>query len=255
MNKTIVTTATISAVAGGIVGGVVTYLSVNKALRNRYQEMAYEEIASVKMRYTVPRSEAAKEEFLENIEKQPSSEDLVRVKSFIQDMGYSEPEAEEEGTHRIFDNAVDLDEKGEPIEESDYDDDESDEHDGKPFLITSEAYFENENGYELDTLTYYAVDETLCDNNDQQIDRVDETIGAWTLHKFDDMVSGRHVDIGKDIVTKGKTSLYVQNDEHETLYEIILVENSYASAVMGVDDETLGIKVPKERPKKMRDDH
>jgi len=255
MNKTVLTTAVVSAVTGGVLGGIVTYVSVNKALRTRYEDWANSEIDSVKQRYALIRKGEGEVSILE-MAQNPSPEVQAAVdkgRRIIEQMGYSGLEVASEKidaavekanageTQSIFDHqeVIDLNEVEEP------DDEEIDTYEkieGEPYKITEADYFENEPGYSLDTLTYYEVDDTLCDEANSQIDRVDETIGERHLHMFH-----------KDVQGNGKTSIYIRNDEHQTLYEVILVNNSYAAIVLGMDEVELGIKAPKERPRRMRD--
>jgi hypothetical protein len=257
MNKTILTTAVVSGVTGGVLGGILTYVTVNKALRTRYEEWANQEIDSVKQRYALIRKDDGDLSILE-MAKNPSPEVQAAVdkgKAIIERMGYSgldaaEKEIDEDVAERteglsIFDreDVIDLNkaEEEEPDDEDIHDGYEK--IDGEPFKISESEYFENEPGYTLDTLTYYEVDDTLCDEHNSQIDRVEETVGERHLHMFH-----------KDAQGNGKTSIYIRNDEHQTLYEVILVNQSYAAVVLGMDEEDLGLRAPKERPRRMRDD-
>lgn len=254
MNKSTTITAVISAVAGGILGGTITYLVTNKALRTRYEDWANEQIDDVKARYA-KLNDDKKQSFIE-MAQNPSDEiklDIQKGRELMERLGYTV--AEEDGTimtqlqhptARTLDifNKDDADEMaalGEETEFEEVDDDDYKVIEGKPFLISEEAYFENEQDYELDTLTYYEVDDTLTDEHNERIDRVEETIGV------------RHLDMFKKNGT-AKTSIYIQNDEHNSLYEVILVEESYAEIHLGVSPEALGLKEPKKKLKKMRDD-
>lgn len=237
-------TITLSAVGGALVGGIVTYVTVNRALRTRYEEWANAEIDDVKARYA-KLNEDGKRSILEQAEN-PSPEVLAAVekgKALIEKMGYSgidtSDEEEQHPTARtlsIFEQGVDPDD----VDEEEEDADDYVPIEGEPFLISEGAYFENEDDYQLDTLTYYELDDTLTDEKNSQIDRVEETVGV------------RHLDMFKKSPNGGKTSLYVRNDDHETLYEIILVEQSYAAVILGMDEVELGLKEPKQRPKKMK---
>jgi len=253
MNKNIVVTAVVSAVTGSVLGGVLTYATVNRALRTRYEDWANSEIDDVKRRYALLRKDDGDLSILE-MAKNPSPEVQAAVdkgKRIIEQMGYSPEEnapTKGEGLS-IFDreDVIDLN----PSQDEEEDEDESDDEDihdgykvieGQPYKITEAAYFENEPEYTLDTLTYYEIDDTLCDESNSQIERVEETIGERHLHMFH-----------KDVQGKGKTSLYIRNDDHQTLYEVILVNSSFAAVVLGMDEETLGLRAPKERPRRMRD--
>lgn len=248
MNKSIVTTAVISATVGGIVGGVVTYLTVNNKLRTRYEDWANGEIEMVKRHYSLIRKEGNLSIFGE-----AEQEVIKKGAELIEKLGYTGAQEatvdeEEEETNNVFDTKIEVDGEGNPILEDipEEEDDISEQYpriEGEPYLISEDEYFQNEDDYELDTLTYYEVDDTLTDEKNSQIERVEETIGVRHLHAF---------NFGKN--SAKKNSIFVRNDKHQSLYEVILVEESYASVVMGIDDETLGLKEPKRRPRRMRDD-
>lgn len=239
MNKT--TLAALSAAGGMIVGGAITYVVVNKKLVKRYEDWANGEIDSVKARYAQLNSDG-KMSFLEMAENpSPEIQDAVAAgKALMERLGYAEPEEDEDDPHEsartlsIFDREDAAEPDDEELGDSDYEVVE-----GEPFLITEEAYFENEDDYELDTLTYYELDDTLTDDHNERIDRVQETVGARHLHMFKKNGTA-------------KSSIYVRNDEHNSLYEIILVEESYAVKFLGMTEEQLGLKEPKRKPKKMR---
>lgn len=246
MNKT--TLAALSAAGGMIVGGAITYIAVNKKLVKRYEDWANGEIDSVKARYAMLNSDK-KMSFLEAAENpSPEIQDAVAAgKALMERLGYSEPDADEETPHESA-RTLSIFEREDAAETEDSDDEETfsdalaDDYErveGEPYLITEEAYFENEDDYELDTLTYYELDDTLTDDHNERIDRVQETVGV------------RHLNMFKKNGT-AKSSIYVRNDEHSSLYEVILVEESYAVKFLGMSEEELGLKEPKRKPKKMR---
>ncbi|QCG77547.1 hypothetical protein SEA_DIZZYRUDY_51 [Microbacterium phage DizzyRudy] len=254
MNKT--TIAVISAVGGGVAGGVLTYLTVNRALRTRYEEWANAEIDSVKARYAQLNGESKTNFFIQQAEN-PSAEIEEAIeagKKILEQMNYIPAESDEDSPHpsartlSIFEQGVDPAVAEAELEE-DSDDDEDDISlsggyqviDGEPFLITEAEYFENEPEYELDTLTYYELDDTLTDDKNVQIPDVDKSVGERHLHMF------------PKVKPNEKSSVYVRNDEHETLYEIIRIEERYAITILGMTEEELGLKPAKQRPKKMRD--
>lgn len=267
MNKTVL--AALSAVGGGIVGGVITYVTVNKKLVRRYEDWANDEISKVRAHYNERLKEAELASAggttlptILDLATNPTPEMQAAVekgKKLIEAMGYS-PEDGSEIEHptaqrlSIFDQAVAVDEKGNPIEERDseplpeqeaYLDEMDDGYkiiDGEPYLISEADYFENEPEYELDTLTYYEIDDTLTDEKNSQIDTVQDTVGERHMHMFHKRKGAK------------KTSLYIRNDDHQTLYEVILVEGAYASMILGMTDEELGLKPAKKKIKKMPKD-
>jgi hypothetical protein len=254
MEKNVVISSVVSGTVGVIAGGVITYLTVNKRLRERYEQHANAEIEDVKRRYALLRKDDGELTILANAEH-PSPEVIKAVehgRHIMEQMGYlpatdekpieedKEELDESQQTLSIFDQGVDP--RTLETDEEDEDEDDYKPIDGQPFLIAEAEYFENEPAYQLDTLTYYELDDTLTDEKNSQIDRIEETIG------------GRHLHMFKTRGGKEKTSLYIRNDEHETLYEVILVKDSYARLILGMDETELGLKEPKQRPKKMKRD-
>lgn len=81
-----------------------------------------------------------------------------------------------------------------------------------PFIISQEAFLENEPEHEQTTLTYFEGDDVLADQRDQAITETDKTIGTDTLKfgvKSNDpnVVYIRNYDLGLDIEilrSKGK---------------------------------------------------
>lgn len=254
MEKNTVISAVVAGSVGVVVGGVLTYVTVNKRLRDRYEEQAAKEIAEVKRSYSLLRKEEGGDLTILKAAQNPSPEIQRAVehgKHLIEQLGYSEASTEkpiEEDKSELDETQQTLSIFDQGIDPKTLEEDEPEEHDayvvidGEPFKITVEEYFENEPGYMLDTLTYYELDDTLTDEKNAQIDRVEETIGLRHLHMFP-----------KQRDAERKTSIYIRNDEHETLYEVILVEDSYARLILGMDEVELGLKEPKQRPKKMRD--
>lgn len=253
MNK--LTIAVLSAVGGGVVGGAVTYFTVNKALRTRYEVWANAEIDSVKARYAQLNGESKQNFFIQQAENpSPEVEEAIETgKKILEQMNYIPTGSDEDAPHpsartlSIFEQGVDPAVAEAELDETEDDEDDislSDgyqEIDGEPVKITEAEYFENPWDYELDTLTYYELDDTLTDDKNVQIPDVEKAVGSRHLHMF------------PTVKPNEKSSVYVRNDDHETLYEIIRIEERYAIAILGMTEEELGLKPGKQRPKKMRD--
>lgn len=256
MNKNVVLNTVLSATAGAIIGGAITYTVVNKKLKTRYEDWANAEINEVKNRYVDQRESFMNMFVPTDIDQPESSEEDEAVRNFteelMEDLGYSKTSEEDEDDEdfdtsgegepvrdpdererNIFDMASPEDSVGEPL----------DEDSDKPYRITANEFMETED-YEQDTLIYYAGDDTLADQNDSIIPQtsVDMTIGRVNLSSL------------KKTPGDEKDSIYIRNNFHKSVYEVILNESSYSWTVLRMGDESLGLKEPKKRINRMRDD-
>lgn len=85
--------------------------------------------------------------------------------------------------------------------------------------------FENEKtNYEVQTLMYYAYDDTVCDENEQVISSPEDLIGDDALVCF---------GLGSD----DPNTVYICNDKRGTKYEVIKVSASYQEQVLGFVDK------------------
>lgn len=92
-----------------------------------------------------------------------------------------------------------------------------------PYAITAEEFGEEE-GYNSVSLYYYTEDEVVTDEADNELDNVDEILGAGALDIF---------------VYTNAESCFIRNDEKRCDYEVIKHEGSfedYSSGVMGDED-------------------
>lgn len=95
-----------------------------------------------------------------------------------------------------------------------------DAHPDEPFILHHDEWVENEPDYQQVSLTYYAEDDVLCDEKEQPIPSIDETVGEDNLTRF-----------GHG--SQDNRMLYVQNDRIQMMFEIIKNEGSYAETVAG----------------------
>jgi hypothetical protein len=263
-----------------LIGAGVTTL----VLKQHYQKIADEEIASVKATYkkhyddlagkgditdiddgspwvaspTVPPVVAPHEPTAYN-KVQTSEEKKAEARKLADGLGYSSQTREEPSDVNItkvtvnvendaidpsipmipiIDDSVDWDPS--PAEEEVLDgiiDDE--EKDPKvPYVISVDDYMEGIDNFESHTLTYYEKDQQLCDDKDQLIPDVRQTVGFGNLQKFGKM-SGN-----------GDT-VYVRNHVRQADYEIVRDPGSYREEVLNIttwdEDERTIPKVKKFR--------
>lgn len=185
--------STLAFVAGAAIGSIVTW----KCVKTKYEQIAQEEIDSVKEVFARKQVESLGEEMGKGIGDgvktvtQPKP-DLMEYASRIKDLGYSDNEEDSDS------------------EEKYYEEKEEDEmmSDG-PYVISPDEF--DENGYETESLTYYA-DGIVTDSYGEVIDDVDDVIGLESLEHF-----GEYED----------DSVFVRNDDRECDYEILKDYRNY----------------------------
>jgi hypothetical protein len=91
--------------------------------------------------------------------------------------------------------------------------------DGKPYVIPFEEFGDSPPGYQQITVTYYAGDGVLADDQDQPIRDISRTVGPLNPLSFGGVSKDPHIR-------------YVRNQRLEIDFEIILNARSYAEAVL-----------------------
>ena len=174
---------------GAATGALVTW----KVLKTKYEQIAQEEIDSVKETFS---------ERLKEIEEEPGDED--------------EEDDSEKNVSKSINTKPDIFEYAKTIKDNGYSKDEStdDEEDElsykKPYVISQDEFGENDD-YETVTLYYYE-DDVLTDDNDNIIKDVDELVGLDSLTRF-----GEYED----------DSVFVRDDGIRTDYEILKDSRKY----------------------------
>lgn len=176
--------------AGALVGSVATWAIVKK----HYEDIANEEIESVKQRFTIEKDESIEDEFEDSLKNDNDPITEIPIQKAI----------EENMTIREY--AAKLHEEG----YTDYTDVEKIEQ-NKPQVISPDEFGEIE-VYEQETLTYYA-DNVLTDDMDNVIENVDAMVGKESLTTF-----GQYED----------DAVHVRNDEFKCYYEILLDVRKYS---------------------------
>lgn len=188
---------------GTAVGVAVSW----KILKTKYEQIAQEEIDSVKEVFSKRNKETAEflndaaktlSEIKEEIDEEPSekSEDIIDYSGMCRDFGYISENKEKKGGDYM----------------NDY-----------PYVISPDEF--DEIGYNTVSLTYYA-DGVLTDECNDPIEDVDEIIGEDSLNHF-----GEYED----------DSVFVRNDALRTDYEILRDLRNYydiagSSPMVNVDE-------------------
>lgn len=192
MNKSLCILTFILGAAGG---SFATY----KLLKKKYEEIAQEEIDSVKEMYRNSQGECMPnpeiEEQKEVAKKSMEKPDIIEYSKKIKDCNYSDYSKTERNKPE------------EGPEEKDMSD---------PYVISPDEFGEDDT-YDRINLTYYA-DGVLADENDEEVENVDGTVGLDSLETF-----GTYED----------DSVHVKNDRLRAYYEILRDERNYEDVMAG----------------------
>lgn len=228
------------AVGGMIIGAGIGYYLAKKQLETKYQTIANEEIAEMRMHYL------AKEKELE--EKKPD------LDSVMTDLGYTTKlEGPDETTWVKFSP----DAPGEEVEkitlpsetaevvdmtdEWDYVVELQGRSEDVPYVIHRDEYFGEETPYEQITLTYYEGDDVLADSHDTPVDDQDAMVGLGNLSRFG------HGSGDPNVV-------YIRNHELELEIEIVHDDGKFAEKVHGFSDDELQHSARRRRRQRRYDD-
>lgn len=94
----------------------------------------------------------------------------------------------------------------------------------KPYILHQNEFTERQTDFNQVTITYYAIDETLTDEEEEIIINPDTVVGLENLMKF-----GHGAD-DFDV-------LFVRNESLQMEFEICRVNESYEQAVLGLSDD------------------
>lgn len=261
----------LAATCGAAIGGSLTYLLTAKKIAHYFQLVADEEIISVKNTYArmykregfETATEAAATMGSDDEDAQSENDALTEELGYTQpteedlvDGGYSRerPVSQKTAYNRISEDRVmaringDSDEPvgdPEPVDEVQPGAIEVTQVEPQtfdptiPYTITYDQYYEDYNGHDKKTYTYYEGDATLTDERDRPIDDIAKVIGHESLNYF-------------GVSSKDKNIVHVRNERLETDYEIVKDERDYLEVVVGVKNIWDENEKPKNR--KMRDD-
>jgi hypothetical protein len=92
----------------------------------------------------------------------------------------------------------------------------------RPYIIHQDEYMTNESGYSQVTLTYYAGDDVITEENDTVLENADGVIGLSNLI---------HWGHGSDDINV----VYIRNPKIEVEYEVCRSPKSYAEEIQGLE--------------------
>lgn len=172
-------------------GLVIGAAATQRYAMKKYSQIAQEEIDSVKETFSrLQKSEKAEKKPESESKPEVKEEDVNKAKEILRDNGYvRDVEEKTDGKERRMRRR-------------------------KPYVISPEEFSE-ENDYDVISLNYYA-DGVLTDDNDEEIEDVEETVGTESLTHF-----GEYED----------DSVYVKNDVRKCVFEILLDHRRYSDVI------------------------
>lgn len=184
------TTNVVVFVLGTVVGSMVTW----QYLKKRYEQIAQEEIDSIKAAFTKREVESLGSEIAKGVANglKHTKEKVNEYAALLQKEGYINDS-----------NMSDISEREGDISSED-----------RPYVIYPEEFGEF-NDYEKISLTYYA-DQILADENDELIDDVEDVVGFESLAHFGEYEND---------------SVFVRNDRLKSDYEILIDRRLYSDVV------------------------
>lgn len=191
--------ASLTALTGAAAG----YFIAEKRLREKYNQLAEEEIDSMR------------EHFRARLVAKEVKPELSDLGKRVEDLGYrptaeTPPVADEEPeTVNVFESQIVWDQTVE----------EAARTTTAPYVIHADERHERD--YTETTLTYYAGDDVLCDDKDKVIEDQDMVVGLENLDRFG------HGSNDPNIV-------YIRNDGLAVEVEVVRSERTYAEDVHGM---------------------
>lgn len=182
--------------AGSVVGSAVTW----KLLKNKYEQIAKDEIEFQLERFSKSKKELKEElqdanDIISSYEKVEKAQ-VEEYRKTVAERGYTD--------YSSYSNS-----KTQKAEEKESSED-------RPYVIKPEDLGENDD-YQVINLTYYA-DGILADDNDDLVDDVDNVVGTDSLSHFGDFEPD---------------AVHVRNDRLKCDYEILRDRRKYKDVIGG----------------------
>ena len=186
--------------AGAVIGSVVTW----KFIKTKYEQIAQEEIDSVKAVYC-PHDDEPESETPDNTVEGgyvPNASDLNSYSETLASQGYTDYANAKDGIVNTTKPAEEVDDME------------------RPYVISYEEFGELD-GYNIVSLMYFN-DNVLTDSQYEPIEDADSIVGLDFLEHFGD---------------EDEDSVFVRNDKRKTDYEILKDERNYADLLDPEDFE------------------
>lgn len=235
-----------------LLGSFVGYLVGRKMSKDHYEQLANEEIESVKEYYEKRSTynEDKKKNYKDKEVANTTDEFRTNNNSLIRNSFENNPNERAKRNYNLY-SSKSKDESDNESEKTEDDDEENVDAEvdvtvtgvdmaleDKPYIITDEEYNNEHDDYDKISLYYYVLDDTLCEENEEIIDDIDAVVGYDSLN-----------------LLSTQTTVWVRNERLQADYEIIGLNQSYSQTVAGFQEKNLTPREQYEfRNKTRRDD-
>lgn len=228
----------VALIAAGV-GGVGAYFLARRHMETKYEEILASEIASAKAFYQNLNKDASPEETAEKLtgkkeETYRSLEDAAEALRTYQGGETDDPEEPEDEESVVVESSVNVFLQNQADPSFDYEAEVAHRSPDKPYVITQEEFFQNEENFSQVTITYYQGDAVLADENDEEIPYPDPVVGEKNLDRFGHGSGDPRV-------------VYVQNDRLSAQYEILLSDGKFVHEVLGLQHSDGGSRGRQQR--------
>ena len=214
----------LSFLGGAAIGALICFA----ILKEKYEELANEEIENIKDYYQkeMEKIDDAYEEELDNLIN-TMNRDMYEhdkregTKTYVDYVKKYSPDEIVKDKYYDMPYPDVIDEDYHEDDELPEDPPENDLQYEKPFVISREEFDEEYPHFDKITITYYAEDDVLADEQDEIIPDIEAVVGYDSLSRFGDMSDDDCV-------------VYVRNGRLGADYEIILTQESYSESVLGI---------------------
>ena len=259
-NKLLVAGVGLLSLAAGAAGG---YFVANRVLEKKYVEIAEQEIEEAKRFYSainkvdyptpgdmvtalIPEDGAEIEALNAEVGEETDKEKLEREakEAYLKYTGnykskggvtvegetitVTETEETEAGEKETVTETVvhNILVDGKPLDRDDeaWEKEVAERSEDRPYVISEEEFFENEQDFEQWSMTYYAGDDVLTTDKDEVVEDVDAMVGEDNLTKFGHMSKDMHL-------------VYIKNNKRGLDFEIARSRGKYTVEVLGLEDE------------------
>lgn len=232
-------------------GSILGYFVGRKTSKDYYQQLADEEIESVKEYYKKMRTENTERSGKYPLKEDEESEFRTINNPLVRSSLENNPNERAKKNYRLYstgknenktDNSItNVFDISEEIQEAEDDDDDVTVEEMEissepiPYVITDEEYNNEYDDYDKISLYYYMLDDTLCEENEEIVDDIENTVGYDSLN-----------------LLATQTTAWVRNERLKADYEIIGLNQSYAKTVAGFTEKNLTPREQYEQRNKTR---
>lgn len=204
-----------TSVASAAFGGAIGYFVAFKKIEKKYDELLRDQIAEAKKFYAVAATQQADKPAspIEALETAIAEESNTFIEAVTAVQNYQsvalKPEVVPAYQNPFKRPEIPKEQLGRERREE-----------GMPVIITEEEFNQSEFEFDQVSLTYYAGDDILADDKDQEMDPSsrNQLVGDHNLSAFAD---------------PDRTIMYVRNLRHKTDFEIARSDGEYAKEVAG----------------------